>query len=91
MWFDLFIFRRKQTLPVRKFTYKHIYFGGIPTSLDVPENRLGSRIPYAGCIEDVILNGVVINFANAVDKYNVILGNCSTSAVLDRPNVPPPS
>lgn len=84
-----FFFRQKQNQKPRKFAYKHIYFGGVPTSIIVPDEVLSSRIPFAGCIEDVTLNGIIINFANVGDKGNVILGTCSTSASVEKPIVQP--
>lgn len=49
-----------------------IYLGGIPNHLTI--GRLVES--FAGCIGDVTVNGIIINFANTTDRPNTILGKC---------------
>lgn len=49
-----------------------IYLGGTPSNLPFESHHE----PFAGCIGDVTVNGVIINFANTTDRPNTILGKC---------------
>ena len=49
-----------------------IYIGGVPDKITIGR----SVEPFAGCIGDATVNGIIINFANTTDRPNTILGKC---------------
>ncbi|XP_051171945.1 laminin subunit alpha [Leptopilina boulardi] len=61
-----------------------IYLGGTPSNLPFESHHE----PFAGCIGDVTVNGVIINFANTTDRPNTILGKCRGGEPSGLPKVP---
>ncbi|XP_012267208.2 laminin subunit alpha [Athalia rosae] len=65
--------------------YGSLYIGGLPQDFYVKSYAAGSTIPFAGCIGDATLNGIIINFANTTDRPGAFLGKCKGG---DQPSVP---
>ena len=56
-----------------------LYFGGVPAPL---QNALGSSdISLAGCLGDVTINSVFVNFADATERPNALLEKCPGKTV----------
>ncbi|XP_015602424.1 laminin subunit alpha [Cephus cinctus] len=65
--------------------YGNLYIGGLPSTFSVSKDGTASVAPFAGCIGDATLNGIIINFANTTERPHSILGKCKGS---DQPTIP---
>ncbi|XP_034947491.1 laminin subunit alpha [Chelonus insularis] len=54
----------------------NLYIGGIPNALGISQGGSKTTEPFIGCIGDATLNGEIINFANAKERPNALLGKC---------------
>ncbi|XP_058060994.1 laminin subunit alpha [Anopheles bellator] len=54
-----------------------IYFGGLPKNYVTPMRALASTAYFMGCIEDITVNGQIVNFAALSDKRSAVLDQCS--------------
>lgn len=69
----LFGNRSEGTAIAMRLLYSNLYFGGVPSRVDA---ALALQPQFSGCIGDVTLNGVVVNFANLTDTSQAIIGKC---------------
>ena len=53
-----------------------LYFGGLPASVRVSAESAASLASYTGCLGDVTLNNVFVNFADATERPNAQLEQC---------------
>lgn len=74
--------RSPGTAVAMRLLYSNLFFGGVPSRVDA---ALALKPQFAGCIGDVTLNGVVVNFANLSDTLQATVGKCD----LDREVKPP--
>ena len=51
-----------------------LYFGGVPAR--IPEDSAASDQAYVGCLGDVTINNVFVNFADATERPNALLEKC---------------
>lgn len=58
-----------------------IYFGGLPNGFKAIGGAVSNDAYFVGCIQDVLVNANVINFASSNDKSNAILNNCPRDIV----------
>lgn len=72
-----------QPPPSLHFMYGDMYIAGLPDDFNVPKGATKTRRPFAGCIGEATLNGMIINFAISTEKVNDILGTC----ILDKPDL----
>lgn len=57
----------------------NLYIGGLPNTLRKEESTKASSdltTPFIGCIGDATLNGMIINFANIVERPHALIGKC---------------
>ena len=65
--------------PSLHFLYGNYFFGGLPTGKQIRPGTVATTEPFIGCIGDVTVNGIFINFANATDRRGAILGKCPSA------------
>lgn len=70
-----FFFRADKPPPLH-LLYGNMYVGGVPQGFVDNTGSLSTKKAFSGCIGDATLNGSIINFANATDRRNEILGKC---------------
>lgn len=61
--------------------YGDLYFGGLPSKMDLPKGLVATRKTFNGCIVDVIRDEQILNFADFSERNKEFLGKC----VLDEP------
>lgn len=59
------------------FKFGSLFVGGAPSDYPLGVGKVASTAPFSGCIGDVTFNGVLVNFANATDRENVLVGKCT--------------
>lgn len=53
-----------------------IFFAGLPDNYRPPKDALSTLAYFVGCINDVTVNGEIINFADSAEKKNGNINGC---------------
>ncbi|XP_069052056.1 laminin subunit alpha-2 isoform X1 [Lepisosteus oculatus] len=73
----------EQTLPNdQPISIRKLFVGGIPPYIEASTQR---NIPFEGCIWDLVINTIPVDFAQPVSFENAEIGQCPTMAVPRRP------
>ncbi|KAB0790802.1 hypothetical protein PPYR_15312 [Photinus pyralis] len=59
-----------------RIMYGDIYFGGLPSNLNINPSMFATTKFFSGCIVDASQNGDIINFASFTDRKGEFLGKC---------------
>lgn len=59
------------------FQNADIFFGGLPKGFEPIRSAVSAPAYFVGCISDVLINGPIVNFADAIDRKQAVLDNCA--------------
>jgi laminin alpha 3/5 len=67
-----------------------IYFAGVPSDYAIILENVGTRTRLIGCISDVMINDIPVNFASTRNMSNAVLAACHIADPTPSPPSPPP-